>query len=261
MNNGFVIAGNLTPSKRAEFKSYKVVREEWILRSCEAGQLLDWRQFVLRPTVVQKHLSDVFDNGQWPGGSQAQPTLFDMRPKDTQPPSPAKSLQRRPKDNAQLDQNIPSYAPSKPTHVAAELLKDEEWRRKSTAIAPGFIDGYYKNSRLHHLSTWKAELPAMITNLTADLLAQGKHVPPQTAPVAAQRGKTLSGTASDGRCIMHVDFDCMFVSAGLLAQPELKGLPIAVCHATSKEQVQSSTSEIASCSYEARAFGVKNGMS
>ncbi|KAH0830227.1 hypothetical protein J3R83DRAFT_1586 [Lanmaoa asiatica] len=51
--------------------------------------------------------------------------------------------------------------------------------------------------------------------------------------------------AEDGeRVIMHCDFDCFFVSAGLGSQGGA-----------------SSTSEIASASYEARVFGIKNGMS
>ncbi|XP_043270006.1 DNA repair protein REV1 isoform X2 [Venturia canescens] len=77
-------------------------------------------------------------------------------------------------------------------------------------------------------------------------------------------------------CIMHIDMDCFFVSVGLRNQPELKGFPIAVAHArgngasSSKRNSEEdrndeikelgSMSEIASCSYEARKAGVKNGM-
>jgi DNA repair protein REV1 len=52
-----------------------------------------------------------------------------------------------------------------------------------------------------------------------------------------------------------------------VTRPALKGLPVVVCHAKGDEhsnvgavfQVQS-TSEVASASYEAREFGIKNGM-
>jgi DNA repair protein REV1 len=73
--------------------------------------------------------------------------------------------------------------------------------------------------------------------------------------------KKLKGDASDRRVIMHVDFDCFFIAAGLIGRPELKGKPLAVCHAkvTDSAKANGSTSEIASCSYEARAFGVRNG--
>jgi DNA repair protein REV1 len=59
--------------------------------------------------------------------------------------------------------------------------------------------------------------------------------------------------------IFHVDFDCFFVSCGLATRPHLRGKPSVVCH--SQTGKNASTSEIASASYEARAKGVKNGMS
>lgn len=62
------------------------------------------------------------------------------------------------------------------------------------------------------------------------------------------------------RVIFHVDFDCFFVSCGLATRPHLKGKPSVVCHSQVGKGA-SSTSEIASASYEARAKGVKNGMS
>ncbi len=65
----------------------------------------------------------------------------------------------------------------------------------------------------------------------------------------------------DERVIMHCDFDCFFVSAGLINRPQLRGKPVVVCHSQGEQGGGSSTSEIASCSYEARDFGIKNGMS
>jgi DNA repair protein REV1 len=63
------------------------------------------------------------------------------------------------------------------------------------------------------------------------------------------------------RIILHVDFDAFFVSCGTATRPELKGKPVVVCHSQSKSGAAGSTSEIASCSYEAREKGVRNGMS
>lgn len=88
--------------------------------------------------------------------------------------------------------------------------------------------------------------------------------------------------------------DCFFVSVGLRNHPELRGKPVAIAHARSGEiktitseqkmnreqeyalyskrlpigvtsrvdkiDTLSSMSEIASCSYEARKFGIRNGM-
>uniref|UniRef100_H2ZFE8 DNA repair protein REV1 n=1 Tax=Ciona savignyi TaxID=51511 RepID=H2ZFE8_CIOSA len=98
--------------------------------------------------------------------------------------------------------------------------------------------------------------------------------------------------------VIHIDMDCFFVSVGLLSRPHLKGRPVAVthhsnapakyqlidiiklfrflislvsfsisingafrlCNPTDTGNTLSSYSEIASCNYEARAAGLKNGM-
>ncbi|XP_053674481.1 DNA repair protein Rev1 [Anopheles nili] len=106
--------------------------------------------------------------------------------------------------------------------------------------------------------------------------------------------------AANARYIMHIDMDCFFVSVGLRKYPHLRGLPVAVTHSRGSEarvpshpgqnrtleielyhkrleeryqapdipiesrlsaiDEHNSLSEIASCSYEARRCGVKNGM-
>ncbi|GAA6064099.1 hypothetical protein JCM10212_004170 [Sporobolomyces blumeae] len=127
------------------------------------------------------------------------------------------------------------------------LINDRDWLAKHTSASEDFLKGYFAQSRLHHLSSFKEDLKIMVASKQA---GQG-----------VSRKKKLTGTAADGRTIFHVDFDCFFVSAGLTTRPELRGRPVAVCHARGAGDSLSSTSEIASCSYEARAFGVKNGMS
>uniref|UniRef100_T1HD53 DNA repair protein REV1 n=1 Tax=Rhodnius prolixus TaxID=13249 RepID=T1HD53_RHOPR len=104
----------------------------------------------------------------------------------------------------------------------------------------------------------------------------------------------------DDKCIMHIDMDCFFVSVGLRDKPELRNHPVVVTHSNGnlaaardrtnaqneltayRKKLESkgkiitketsgehrsfnineldSMSEIASCSYEARKAGIKNGM-
>ncbi|GAA5890528.1 hypothetical protein JCM5296_005074 [Sporobolomyces johnsonii] len=127
------------------------------------------------------------------------------------------------------------------------LLNDPDWLAKHTSASEDFLEGYFAQSRLHHLSTFKEELKLLVASRQSG-----------STPL---RKKKLTGTAADGRTVFHVDFDCFFVSAGLTKRPGLRGKPVAVCHARGTGDGLSSTSEIASCSYEARAFGIKNGMS
>lgn len=57
---------------------------------------------------------------------------------------------------------------------------------------------------------------------------------------------------------MHVDLDCFFASVGLLCRPHLRGKPVVVTHCVGK--THDSRSDIACASYEARKYGIRNGM-
>ncbi|KAK9769794.1 putative DNA repair protein REV1 [Seiridium cardinale] len=120
----------------------------------------------------------------------------------------------------------------------ALLLQDPRMRKSSTAN-PDFIQQYYSESRLHHLSAWKAELKSRMQKLAAE---RG----PQAKPA-----KRKPGTR---RYVMHVDFDSFFCAVSLKSAPEYINKPTVVAHGTG------TGSEIASCNYPAREFGVKNGM-
>ncbi|KAK0655779.1 hypothetical protein B0T16DRAFT_342123 [Cercophora newfieldiana] len=135
-----------------------------------------------------------------------------------------------------------SDSPSKPKVLTSEehnalLLSDPKIRKSSTAN-PEFLKQFYSESRLHHLSTWKAQLKARLQTM------------------AAQKGPSVKATKRKGsrRYVMHVDFDSFFCAVSLKSAPDYRDKPAAVAHSTG------SGSEIASCNYPARKFGVKNGM-
>lgn len=155
-------------------------------------------------------------------------------------------------------------------------MANPEWRKAHTSIAPDFIEGYYKNSRLHHLATWKSELKNLVqeaqeraeagsgAELVGKVDSEATGVSMRGAELVMKspgKGKGKGKEkAVDERVIMHCDFDCFFVSAGLVTRPQLKGKPVVVCHSQGAQGGASSTSEVASASYEARKFGIKNGM-
>ncbi|KAK0731494.1 impB/mucB/samB family protein [Lasiosphaeris hirsuta] len=136
----------------------------------------------------------------------------------------------------------PASGPSKKKALTSEehnalLLSDPKIRKSSTAN-PDFLKQFYSESRLHHLSTWKAQLKARMQSLASE---KGP------APKAVKR-------KGSRRYIMHVDFDSFFCAVSLKQAPEYRDKPAVVAHSSG------SGSEIASCNYPARKFGVKNGM-
>ena len=94
---------------------------------------------------------------------------------------------------------------------------------------PRFINEYYNNSRLHHLSAWKAEFKDYVKHLQS----QGTCFPGreklrkivQRRDSCSESDMAFSGGARSRRkrCVMHIDMDCFFVSVGLRNRPELKG--------------------------------------
>ncbi|KHN99868.1 Y-family of DNA polymerase [Metarhizium album ARSEF 1941] len=120
----------------------------------------------------------------------------------------------------------------------AWLLSDPRLRKSSTAN-PEFLKQFYSESRLHHLSTWKADLKSAMQRLAAE------------KGLAQKKSKKKPGA----RCyIMHVDFDSFFCAVSLRQHSEDADKPTVVAHSSGPG------SEIASCNYPARKFGVTNGM-
>lgn len=162
-------------------------------------------------------------------------------------PAPAKPQPRRRRKSTPPQDRIHAAevaANPQKTELTAEqhnaiLLRDPKIR-KSTVVDPNFLEQYYRESRLHHLSTWKADLKsqlqAMAGETTATQKAKQKRIP------------------SARRYVLHVDFDSFFAAVSLKKNPEFKTKPAVVAHG------QGSGSEIASCNYPARKYGVKNGM-
>jgi DNA repair protein REV1 len=135
-----------------------------------------------------------------------------------------------------------------------------------------FVNEFFTHSRLHYLSTWSTELK----QFTARMVNRIRPKYPKLDPSQSLRRQHQ-------RAVVHIDLDCFFVSVSIRDKPHLKGKPVAVTHAKAHsspenatgtvaqssassdhlpvKHLQDSTSDIASCSYEARKAGVHNGMS
>ena len=137
-----------------------------------------------------------------------------------------------------------SPQPEKRIKMTAEdhnrVLLSDPHIRKSSVLNPDFLEQYYRESRLHHLSTWKADLKSQLQALTSEKSASQR-----------QRQKRASNAR---RYILHVDFDSFFVAVSLKSHPHIGDKPAVVAHGAG------SGSEIASCNYAARKYGIKNGM-
>ncbi|KAH9029068.1 DNA repair protein [Lactarius pseudohatsudake] len=270
-----IITCSLTPAKVREFKHMKVVKPEWLVQSAKAGVLLPWQDFIFLPggrpesahgRLAQSSLTEF--SASKPRNSTLDGGRLNPLSSDRNPSAPLHLLQA---PSLHPSPPIPKYAKHESNPAAQRAMADPAWRAAHTSAAPGFIAGYYANSRLHHLSTWKAELRTLVVEAQERAERGDLHTAsrtPETGAGVSMRGAALvmknplKGKEKAGhkaeRVVMHVDFDAFFVSAGLVSRPHLRGKAAVVCHS---QGGASSTSEIASASYEARKFGIKNGMS
>ncbi|KAJ2066437.1 deoxycytidyl transferase [Coemansia sp. S155-1] len=257
-----IIASRLTMSKEKEFRNYKVVHPEWVVDSVRARKLMPWQrysifngshaEFTARPPLaIDDEWGDI--NGELLAGN----IPGDAKSEGYSRPPPA------PIGNSFAATSSRRQAPVQPNTMVVDWFNEglnRSWVRKNLVTDKGFISRYYASSRLHHMSVWKAEMKDYVAQLN-----RKRSTNPKVKD--AESGSAMS----HNRTIMHVDFDCFFVSASLLSHPQLADKPVAVCHMQQQELSDEGgghgvignpggTSQIASCNYLARSFGVKNGM-
>ncbi|KAI9433918.1 DNA repair protein [Lactarius indigo] len=250
-----IITCSLTPAKVREFKHMKVVKPEWLVQSAKAGVLLPWQDFIFLPGGRPESAQGRLAQSSLTEFSTSKPQ--NPLSSDRNPSAPLHLLQAPSLHPSSPTAPVPKYAKHESNPAAQRAMADPAWRAAHTSAAPGFIAGYYANSRLHHLSMWKAELRTLVVEAQERAERGDLHTASRTSETGA--GVSMRGAAL--RVIMHVDFDAFFVSAGLVSRPHLRGKPVVVCHSQHAQGGATSTSEIASASYEARKFGIKNGMS
>lgn len=227
-----VIASNLPAAKlrKMSASSCQVYKPEWITDSISADKLLPTDKYRLCSTT----------HGQ-------------------------KRLKFQPVEAAPLAGPAPLTGPALPMEQQCSPSKGTLSNSSSSVASAGssnFVSEFHSHSRLHHLSTWSNELK----EFTAKMLPTTAQKLPQLSPEHSLRSHAL-------RAFVHIDIDCFFVSVCLRDRPELRGKPVGVTHAirgspssmggakSDGVDLKNSTSDLASCSYEAREYGVRNGMS
>uniref|UniRef100_A0A915PWG2 DNA repair protein REV1 n=1 Tax=Setaria digitata TaxID=48799 RepID=A0A915PWG2_9BILA len=140
------------------------------------------------------------------------------------------------------------------TAVAKRFAADNQNTSKGARNAandPNFVRNFYERSRLHLISTLAQEMKCYVDELREN---QANDFPSRTHLLHLADHDFID---TPKETICHIDLDCFFVSVALRSRPNLIGKPIAITHSRGTEGA--GMSEVASCSYEARAQGVRNG--
>lgn len=116
-----------------------------------------------------------------------------------------------------------------------DSISSHKMKQPTAKDGRAFVKSFFEKSRLHHIGSWRTQFQETVRK---HQLLIGK--PPKRSD----------------RVILHVDMDCFFVSVAIRHQRELRDKPIGIAHSNNERGY----SEISSCNYVARSFGLKAGM-
>ena len=234
-----------------------MVKPEWILESIAAQQLLPWGNYRLidlqqKEGNLSMSISSMFSKST--GGSESsgiRDASLNNKINEEKLEAPEISEESEAEEegnkkspvkikNIILETN-PIGQNALSTKLSSIPKANSHQPNKGPLVCtdPNFLASYFENSRLHHLSLWKNKFQEELAKEIQPLIDNNEDSSP------------------DKECtFFHVDMDCFFASVTVRFHPELKDLPIGICHSTNA----SGTADVAACNYIARKYGVKNGM-
>jgi nucleotidyltransferase/DNA polymerase involved in DNA repair len=116
---------------------------------------------------------------------------------------------------------------------------------RTVGTDPNFLDSYFASSRLSFIGSFKQRTPST-------------HYSNVTVPSPL--------FSNSKKLVFHVDMDCFFASVVLRNFPHYQDKPVVISHHGNHNNKdhnnvpKNSSSECATCNYEARKYGIKKGM-
>ncbi|KAJ3123707.1 deoxycytidyl transferase [Nowakowskiella sp. JEL0407] len=237
--------GTCLPDSKIHTLKKPMINPQWIVDCVKQQKLLPWNNYRVVAAPANQNVLDSFfapiptdTNSNFEGATVDKPEFeeeeFDFNDEfvDSIAKGDVKPLEDQNEAEGESEETSWFGPP-------VNINMNSNWVKQNVSTAPGFLDRFYQQSRLHKLSTWKNELKQYVLET---------HHPPPIPPAA-----------KNPPIIMHIDLDCFFCSVSLLKHPHLVDKPVCVAHSPGVSG--KSTSDIASCNYIARSFGIKNGMS
>ena len=217
--------------------------------SISAGKLLPYQDYLLYPdhTDVQPRLPFIKQPAAAPSSALGEAADGDHN-RCSSAATDAVSLHNDELSLPEQDNShrVPSsecaaVAPESATDVSAKNVKSINKVRTSKSGVPSkagdgnFVAEFYSNSRLHHISTWGAELKEYVKQLQKEdesfpardklckMAAECRSELGHSTDQDAAKPRGCANKRKGQRTIMHIDMDSFFVSVGLGNNPHLKG--------------------------------------
>lgn len=244
-----IIASQLSVAKRNVYQKRKkiipVVLPQFILACIEQRKLLSPIPFLLPGIVIAST-------------NKLTTTISRLQPQSTfkshTSASPKSNFSTTSISNPNTNTTIKSA--SRTTH-------DLYGEIKTVSTDPNFLEDYFRNSRLSFIGNFKQR--------TTKTAGGAHHITSATNIHHQVRSSSLPYTTLR-QLIFHIDMDSFFASVVLRRYPQYQNKPVVICHSTnssstnqthkihSNQPSKYSTSECATCNYEARKYGIEKGM-
>ncbi|KAL7542910.1 hypothetical protein ACHAXR_012758 [Thalassiosira sp. AJA248-18] len=253
-----IIAEQLSAAKANIYKRQKnptpVCRPEWITDSVEQWKLLPFGDYLLEDVrdedvIGTKSVKSFFSTK--PGNKDASPVIGDGNAGSNE--SYGEEFTNEEDESAIICSNVCSTNESsshrwQDTHPS-KANYHLNGQVRTVGNDPNFLDSYFSNSRLSYIGSFKQRVKPTKTK-----------APRSQAKLGARK------------FVLLVDMDCFFASVALRKYPQYRDKPVAVGHshiarsnaaenaATTKTYRKNSSSELSTCNYVARKYGIRKGM-
>ncbi|CAI5759128.1 unnamed protein product [Candida verbasci] len=241
-----IICDRLTPKKSIEFKNYKIAKAQWVVDCVEKQELLDWKDYRLISEVAYDQTRLDFKKAN----EEEEEEKEEVSEVEDEGESFLEKSQKREQEQEGevLEESLPVF--NEPPPNSGKGVHQVNNKYILDARHPDFLPSFFANSRLHHLSVWKADLRLKFLR---KIIKENLHK--SSSQIQHQHKQQQLKSELPNKYIMHIDFDCFFATASCLKYPNLNinKDPIAVAHG-------GKSSDVASCNYIARSYGIRNGM-
>ena len=268
-----IIASALSTAKALIYKRQRnptpYVYPQWVVDSCRAGRLLPYAEYLIDEikdeSVGSKTVKSYFSS---PDAEAPKKSIGKSGTPESKEKTVAGSTTIQ--DNDQRRSRTWSSPSRAGNSSLASKMPSSRPMTRTVGTDPDFLTSYFQNSRLSFIGSFQQRVTQK---------QQQRGANSSSSPTSRRRRPKKESE----RFVFHVDLDCFFAAVVLRKYPEYRSQPVAIGHGwktdsrgrpipvgggnslandggSNSQGGKKSFSELSTCNYNARKYGVRKGM-